>query len=66
MNQLKELEGLLDDWTENNSEHAKRYMDWAVEISSAGDEALSRMLVRISMEQKRMIRLFEEARTMIG
>ena len=66
MNQLKELKGLLDDWTENNNEHAKRYMDWAVQVSSAGDEAFSRMLIRISMEQKRIIGLFEEAKSMIG
>jgi hypothetical protein len=66
MNQLKELKGLLDYWTENNNENATRYMDWAVQVSSSGDQALSRTLVRISLEQKRMISLFEEAKRMIG
>jgi hypothetical protein len=66
MNQLEEVKGLLDYWTENNNEHARLYMDWAVQVSSAGDEAFSRMLVRISMEQKRIIGLFEEAKSMIG
>jgi hypothetical protein len=66
MKQLNELGGLIDYWKENNNEDARRSMDWAVQVSSAGDEALSRMFVRISLEQKRMIRLFEEAKGMIG
>lgn len=66
MNQLEKLKGLLYYWTEHNNEHAKIYMDWAVKISSIGNEELSRTLVRLYMQQKRLNRLFEEAKRMIG
>ncbi len=66
MNQLKELKGLLDYWTENNNEHARIYMDWAEKVSSTGNEELSRTLVRLYMEQKRLNRRFEDAKRMIS
>ncbi|MFZ3135767.1 MAG: hypothetical protein WA126_00075 [Thermodesulfovibrionales bacterium] len=65
MEQLKKLKRLLNYWREHNNEHAKIYMDWAVKVSSAGNEELSRMLVRLYMEQKRLNRRFEEAKRMI-
>lgn len=66
MNQLEKLKGLLHYWGEHNNEHAEIYRDWAVKISSIGNEELSRIFVRLYMEQKRLNRLFEEAQRMIG
>ena len=66
MEQLKELKGLLDYWTENDNEHAEIYMDWAEKVSSIGNEELSRTLVRLYMEQKRLNRRFEEVKRMIS
>ena len=66
MEQLKKLKRLLNYWTEHNNEHAQIYMDWAEKVSSTGNEELSRTLVRLYMEQKRLNRRFEEAKRMIG
>lgn len=66
MNQLEKLKWLLHHWTDHNNEHAKIYMDWAVKISSIGNEELSRIFVRLYMEQKRLNRRIEEAQRMIG
>lgn len=65
MEQLKKLKRLLSYWKEHNNEHAKIYMDWAVKVSSTGNEELSRILIKLYMEQQRMNRLFEEAKKMI-
>lgn len=65
MNQMEKLKGLLHYWAEHNSEHAKIYMDWAAKVSSLGNEELSRTLVRLYMEQKRLNRRIEEAKRMI-
>jgi hypothetical protein len=66
MNQLEKLKKLLSHWTEHNNEHANIYMDWAEKVSSIGNEDLARTLVRLCLEQKRLNRLFEEARRMLG
>ncbi len=66
MEQLKKLKRLLNYWTEHNNEHTQIYMDWAEKVSSTGNEELSRTLVRLYMEQKRLDRRFEEAKRMIG
>lgn len=66
MEQLKKLKRLLNYWKEHNNEHAQIYMDWAEKVSSIGNEELSRTLVRLYMEQKRLNRRFEEAKRMIS
>ena len=66
MEQLRKLKRLLNYWTEHNNEHAQTYMDWAEKVSSTGNEELSRTLVRLYMEQKRLNRRFEEVRKMIS
>jgi len=66
MEQLMKLKRLLNYWTEHNNEHAQIYMDWAQKFSSAGNEELSRTLVRLYMEQKRLNRRVEEAKRMIS
>ncbi len=66
MNELMKLKGLLHYWKEHNNEHAQSYMDWAEKVSSTGNEELSRTLVRLYMEQKRLNRRFEEAKRMIS
>ena len=66
MEQLKKLKRLLNYWMEHNNEHAQIYMDWAQKVSSTGNEELSRTLVRLYMEQKRLNRRVEEAKRMIS
>lgn len=66
MNQLEKLKGLLHYWEAHNNEHANSYMDWAAKISSLGNQELSKTLVRLYMEQKRLNRRFEEAKRMIS
>jgi hypothetical protein len=65
MEQLEKLKVMLCCWIKHNNEHAKIYMDWAGKVSSTGNEELSRTLVRLYMEQKRLNRRFEEAKKMI-
>lgn len=61
MDEREKLKILLHYWMKHNKQHAKLYMDWAVKISSAGNEELSRILVRLCMKQKSLNRLFDEA-----
>lgn len=66
MDELEKLKMLLNYWMKHNNEHAEAYRDWAKKASSLGNEELSRILVRLYMEQKRLNRRFEEAKRMIG
>jgi hypothetical protein len=66
MEPLEKLRVMLSCWIKHNNEHAQIYMDWAEKVSSAGNEELSKTLVRLYMEQKRLNRRFEEAKRMIN
>jgi hypothetical protein len=46
----------------HNEDHAKSYMEWAMKASDAGNIDLSRILVKLYLESKRLNRLFESAR----
>lgn len=66
MDQLEKLKRMLSYWEEHNNEHVKIYMEWAAKISSLGNKELSRILVRLYKEQKRLNKRLEEAKRMIG
>ena len=57
---------LIDYWMKHNEEHAETYMKWAAKAASAGNEKLSRILVRLYLESKRLNRLFEAAKKAHG
>lgn len=66
MEHLEKLKVMLRCWIKHNNEHAKIYMDWAVKVSSTGNEELSRALIKLYMDQKRLNRRFEEAKRILG
>ena len=66
VDQLEKLKRMLSYWEEHNNEHVKIYMEWAAKISSLGNKELSRILVRLYKEQKRLNKRLEEAKRMIG
>lgn len=59
------MERLLRHWMnytlKDNDEHAEIYSDWAVKISSLGNQELSEILRRLSDETKRLNGLLEKA-----
>jgi hypothetical protein len=65
VDQLEKLKRMLSYWEEHNNEHVKIYMEWAAKISSLGNKELSRTLVRLYKEQKRLNKRLEEAKRMI-
>jgi hypothetical protein len=65
MNELEKLKKLLYYWMEHNNRDAQNYRDWAEKASSLGNEELSKILIGLSDETKKLNRLFEEAIKMI-
>jgi len=66
MDELEKLKRLLCYWMEHNNEHAQNYGNWAEKASSLGNQELSKILIGLSDETKKLNRLFEEAIKMIG
>lgn len=62
MEEMEKIGKLLDYYMQHNNEHAETYMDWANKASLNGNEELSRILVRLYLESKRLNRLFEAAK----
>ena len=65
MNELEKLKVLLHHWMEHNAEHADTYRTWAGKASSLGNEELSKTLLRLCEEAKKLNELFEEAQRKI-
>ncbi|MDI6775730.1 MAG: hypothetical protein QMD03_00570 [Syntrophales bacterium] len=66
MNELEKLKVLLHHWKEHNNEHADGYRGWAEKASSLGNEELSKTLLRLYEETRKLNELFEEALRIIG
>jgi len=66
MNELEKLKVLLHHWMEHNTEHADSYRAWAEKASSLGNEELSKILIRLYEETRKLNELFEEAQRKIG
>jgi predicted HTH transcriptional regulator len=66
MNELEKLKKLLYYWIEHNDRDAQIYWDWAEKVSSFGNKELTKVLIGLSDETKKLNRLFEEAIKMIG
>lgn len=47
----------------HNDEHAESYMRWAAKAEALGNKELSRILVRLYLESKRLNRLFKLAKS---
>ncbi len=65
MDELEKIKRLLQHWMEHNNEHVRIYRDWAEKAASLGNEELSKILIGLSDETKKLDRLFEEAIKMI-
>jgi predicted HTH transcriptional regulator len=66
MDELEKLKKLLHYWMEHNDRDVRIYRDWAEKASSLGNKELSKILIGLSDETKKLDRLFEEAIKMIG
>jgi hypothetical protein len=53
---------LIEYWMKHNEDHAESYIAWAAKAANAGNQELSRILVRIYLESKRLNRLLEAAK----
>jgi hypothetical protein len=62
VDQLGKLKRMLNYWEEHNNKHVKIYKEWPAKISSLGNAELSRTLVRLYKEQKRLNKRLEEAK----
>jgi len=62
MEEITKIRHLIEYWMKHNEDHAESYMEWAAKAENAGNEDLSRILVRLYLESKRMNRLFESAK----
>lgn len=62
MEEIAKIGNLIDYWMKHNDEHAESYMKWAAKAEAIGNKELSRILVRIYLESKRLSRLFESAK----
>jgi hypothetical protein len=62
MRDSMKIRNLLDYWMSHNENHAESYMRWAAWASDEGNEELSRILVRLALESKRLNRLFGAAK----
>lgn len=62
MEEIAKIRNLIDYWMKHNDEHADNYMKWATKAANAGNEELSRILVKLYLESKKMNRLFESAK----
>jgi len=61
MEEIAKIGNVIKYWKEHNEELAEDYMKWAAKAANAGNEELSRILVRLYLESKRMNRLFQSA-----
>jgi hypothetical protein len=59
--ELKKLKLLLCYWREHNNEHAQNYREWSEKTLSLGEQKLSKILISLFDETKKLDRLFEEA-----
>ena len=59
--ELKKLKMLLCYWREHNNEHAQNYREWSEKTLSLGEQKLSKILISLFDETKKLDRLFEEA-----
>lgn len=62
MEEITKIYDMIDYWMKHNDEHAESYMKWAAKAEAIGNKKLSRILVRIYLESKRLSRLFESAK----
>jgi hypothetical protein len=62
MEELEKVRILLDHWMKHNNEHAEIYMQWAKKASMCGNEELSKILIKLCFESKRLNRLFDSAK----
>jgi len=65
MDELEKMKRLLRHWIEHNNEHVQLYRDWAEKAASLGNKELSKILICLSDETKKLDRLFEKAIRMI-
>jgi hypothetical protein len=66
IDELKKLKLLLCYWREHNNEHAQNYREWSEKTLSLGEEELSKILISLFDETRKLNRLFEKAIKMIG
>jgi len=62
MSDIRKIRTLLDYWTSHNQDHTESYMRWAAWASDEGNKELSRILVKLSLESRRLNRLFNAAK----
>ncbi len=62
MEEITKIRNLIDYWMKHNDEHAESYMKWAAKAEAVGNKELSRILVRLYLESKRLNGLFELAK----
>jgi hypothetical protein len=62
MTELEKIGTLIDHWQEHNNEHAELYMDWAEKTSTLGRQELSKILIKLALESKRLNRFFQAAK----
>jgi hypothetical protein len=62
MEENVKIGNLIEYWMKHNEDHAESYMKWAAKAASAGNDELSRILIRIYLESKRLNRLLEAAK----
>lgn len=62
MKETARIRNLIEHWMKHNERHAESYMKWAAKASDNGNEDLSRILVRLCLESRRLNRLFESAK----
>jgi hypothetical protein len=61
VNDREKLKSLLHHWREHNHEHAAVYHEWAIKVSSHGDEELSKILLTLSRETRKLDEIIEKA-----
>ncbi len=62
MEKMAQIGSMIEYWMRHNEGHAKSYMEWAAKAADAGNTDLSRILVRLYLESKRLNRLFAAAK----
>lgn len=61
MEEIQKIRKLIEYCMKHNEDYAESYMDWASKAANAGNENLSRILIKLSLESRRINRLFEQA-----
>lgn len=62
MEEITKIRNLIEYWMKHNEDHAESYMKWAAKAANAGNEDLSRILVKLYLESRRLNRLFDSAK----